>query len=77
MQNKQQTKIITLFKGLLLDDWTIQEYTNTVVVLTPKGYRAFTITHDQLELLKKKILLFKTPEPTRNIYKLMPLTQVN
>jgi hypothetical protein len=70
----QEQKMITLFKGLLLDDYTIEEYVNNVVVKNPNGERSFTITHQQLELLKKKILLSKLSQPTRNIYRLMPIT---
>ena len=70
----QEQKMVTLFKGLLLDDYTIEEYVNNVVVKNPKGERSFTITHQQLEVLKKKILLSKQSQPTRNIYRLMPIT---
>lgn len=70
----QEQKMVTLFKGLLLDDFSIEEYVNNVVVKNAKGERSFTITHQQLEILKKKILLSKKSEPTRNIYRLMPLS---
>lgn len=69
--------MVTLMKGLLLDEWSIMEYVNTVVVLNPSQEKAFTITHEQLNLLKQKILLLKTIQPTRNHYKLMPITKAN
>ena len=72
----QEQKMVTLFKGLLLDDFSIEEYVNNVVVKNAKGERSFTITHQQLEVLKKKILLSKESQPTRNIYRLMPLSSV-
>lgn len=73
----QNEKMVTLFKGLLLDDWSIAEYTNVVVVRNPQEERSFTITHEQLQHIRKKILLSKNMEPTRNIYRLMPIPSNN
>jgi len=74
---KHNKKMITLMKGLLLDDWRINEFENNVTVNDITGRTAFLITKDQLTHIKNNILLSKSEQPTKNEYKLMPLMSHN